>query len=185
MPLADRIRRARGALLTGLAVLALPLGLALAQGGPVSAGPELFQERCTVCHGPEPVCARLGRMDRPGWDWTVNEMHRGGARLGVDEKRILVDWLAALAPGSPPVCPAPEAAPPAEAHDGQTLVMTRCTRCHDTVRLCRSLRAKGKDAWDMAVTHMMLRGAQVDPQEKALIVEYLFTLPAGARPVCP
>ncbi|WP_035250500.1 hypothetical protein [Desulfocurvus vexinensis] len=179
---AKRIRRAGAAL-----ALALPLGLFLSLALAMAAqdGAALLQERCTACHGTELACAKLGKLDRGGWDWVVNEMHRGGARLDVDEKRILVDWLAALEPGSPPVCPAPEQAAPPEAHDGPTLVMSRCTRCHDTVRICRNLRGKGKDAWDVTVTRMMMRGAQVDSAEKALIVDYLFGLPAGAAPVCP
>lgn len=168
-----------------LACLLAAFATALAHGS--EEGARLVRDKCTSCHGVEVVCALLGERDQDGWDWIVNEMQRKGAELEVHEKRDIIDYLAGLHPGSPPLCADPEEpmqhAP--EGADGEALVMRYCTSCHDTRLICKGLRAKGKDAWDRTVTTMMLKGAAIDSEQKAVIVDYLYQLPAGAKPVCP
>ncbi|BBD08347.1 hypothetical protein [Desulfovibrio ferrophilus] len=65
------------------------------------------------------------------------------------------------------------------------LVMERCILCHDTRRICESLGRKGKDGWDKTVTRMIGKGAPVGPEQKQLIVDWLWILPEGSAPVCP
>ena len=168
-----------------LVALALAAVSALAATG--GGGEALMMDKCKACHGTEVICSLLGKRDKDGWDWIVNEMQRNGAKVNVDQKRQIVDYLAALPAGSAPVCPAPEKAEPAAAAgtDGAALVAHYCTLCHDTRRICKNLRVKGKDAWDKTVTMMMFKGAPFDVAQKQIIVDYLYSLPAGSKPVCP
>ncbi len=174
--------RALAAFLAAAALVGT-VALAAQDGGPEA----LVQAKCSGCHGLEVVCNLLGKRDRDGWDWIVGEMQRKGAQVNLDQKRAITDYLGALAPGSRPVCPAPvdkKAAPP-EASGPQALVMRACTRCHDTRRICQNLRVKAKDGWDRTVTMMMFKGADIDVAQKLAIVDYLYGLPAGAKPICP
>ncbi len=72
----------------------------------------------------------------------------------------------------------------ARADDATALVMTRCTECHATDRICEYL---GRDAdwWDDTIGRMMAKGARIDGDQKDGLVAYLHGLEPGAGPVCP
>ena len=80
---------------------------------------------------------------------------------------------------------AAEVAKTARDAEAATLVERRCTRCHGPKRICQALGVKGKGAWDMTVSLMMLHGAAVNVGQKELIVDWLWELPAGSSPPCP
>jgi cytochrome c553 len=66
----------------------------------------------------------------------------------------------------------------------EDLVMTACTACHDTQRICSNLENKDKDAWTLTVTRMKDKGAALGTGDIARVAEYLAGLKAGAKPVC-
>lgn len=53
---------------------------------------------------------------------------------------------------------------------GSKLVEERCYRCHQTGV---STRGRTVAEWDLAVTKMIGKGAVLNPQEKAVLVDYL------------
>ncbi len=55
--------------------------------------------------------------------------------------------------------------------DGETLLTTRCSRCHSPER-GRTAR-KTRDQWEQTVTSMIGKGAKVSRAEKAVLVDYL------------
>jgi hypothetical protein len=63
---------------------------------------------------------------------------------------------------------------PAVALDGAALVEERCTVCHDTERIDKE-RAEGADLakWEEIVDEMIGKGAQLDDDERAAVIEYL------------
>jgi len=63
---------------------------------------------------------------------------------------------------------APAALPPG---DGAEVVAVACTQCH-ALRVIRMLRF-GAEGWQVVVNDMVLRGAQLLPQESATVVQYL------------
>ncbi|MBG3876797.1 hypothetical protein FVW20_07100 [Desulfovibrio oxamicus] len=75
-------------------------------------------------------------------------------------------------------------ADPATAQDPAGTVMSACTKCHNTQRICANLGAKDKAAWNTTVTRMMGKGAQVGEAEKPAVVDWLAAQQPGAKPVC-
>lgn len=71
-----------------------------------------------------------------------------------------------------------------QAGDPATLVMTACTACHETQRICDGLGKKDKGAWNKTVTRMVDKGASVAPEDIPAVVEYLTDLKPGSQPVC-
>jgi cytochrome c5 len=76
------------------------------------------------------------------------------------------------------------AAPTVGAQDPAGTVMSACTKCHNTQRICANLGAKDKAAWNTTVTRMMGKGAQVSEAEKPAVVDWLAAQQPGAKPVC-
>ena len=58
-----------------------------------------------------------------------------------------------------------------ETLDGEALVQERCTRCHDLSRVTSA--SKTRDEWQATVEDMVSRGANLDAEEQAVVVEYL------------
>ena len=73
---------------------------------------------------------------------------------------------------------------PASAQDPASTVMSACSKCHNTQRICANLGVKDKAAWNTTVTRMMGKGAQVSEADKPAVVEWLAAQQAGAKPVC-
>ncbi len=63
-------------------------------------------------------------------------------------------------------------------------VMTACTVCHDTQRICDALGKKDKDAWSMTVTRMVGKGASLDKEGIPQVVNFLSGLTPDSKPVC-
>jgi len=56
------------------------------------AKPEsLLDTRCAECH--ELTRVMKARFDRAGWEKVVDQMVKRGARLNVDERQVLIDYL--------------------------------------------------------------------------------------------
>lgn len=55
--------------------------------------------------------------------------------------------------------------------DGKTLVEERCTECHGLDRVEGA--SKTKEEWQANVERMVSKGADLDAEEQAIVVEYL------------
>lgn len=64
------------------------------------------------------------------------------------------------------------------------MVMTACTACHDTQRICDALGKKDKDAWAQTVDRMVGKGAALDKDSIPQVVDFLASLKAGSQPIC-
>jgi hypothetical protein len=66
--------------------------------------------------------------------------------------------------------PAPTEAYPAP-EDPQALLQARCTQCHGLNRVTSA--QKDRESWEETVTRMINLGAEVSPEEKQILVDYL------------
>ncbi|WP_461210737.1 hypothetical protein [Desulfocurvus sp. DL9XJH121] len=64
------------------------------------------------------------------------------------------------------------------------ILAKRCVSCHGPLGTCRALGNKGKDAWDMILTRMMLAGSTLTTGEKLFLRDWLWTRPPGSSPPC-
>ncbi len=55
--------------------------------------------------------------------------------------------------------------------DGQTLMNTRCNKCHSLERVTSA--KKTADQWNQTVSRMITNGAQITPEEQKVLVDYL------------
>jgi hypothetical protein len=55
--------------------------------------------------------------------------------------------------------------------DGETLLEERCTECHGLERTTSA--QKNRTEWDDTVTRMVNRGAELNEDEKGVLVDYL------------
>jgi hypothetical protein len=63
-------------------------------------------------------------------------------------------------------------------------VMTACTACHDTQRICNALGKKDKYTWAQTVNRMVGKGAALDKDSVPQVVDFLTSLKAGSQPIC-
>lgn len=96
-----------GQLAAHAAVLALLVSPALLAGcgDKTPPGEAVVMRACRICHGAERICADIGKLDRAGWEKTVDRMIAGGASVTPGERTVVIDWLAARKPGDKPLCP--------------------------------------------------------------------------------
>lgn len=66
----------------------------------------------------------------------------------------------------------------------QATVMTECTACHSTRRICDNLGEKDREEWTRTVSEMVSKGADVAEQDIPAVAEYLANLEPGSEPVC-
>ena len=64
------------------------------------------------------------------------------------------------------------------------LVMTSCSKCHDTQRVCKNIGKKNQGEWDTTVTRMIEKGAPLPIEKKDQVIEYLLTISPGSKPIC-
>lgn len=73
---------------------------------------------------------------------------------------------------------------PQQSGDTPSLVMTACTACHSSQKICDKLGTKDKNAWNETVTRMVGKGAKVPSESLSILVDYLAGLQPGSAPVC-
>lgn len=95
-----------------LGPLACTVGLAVALttlltgcGDKTPQGEAVVMRACRICHGTERICADIGKLDRAGWEKTVDRMIAGGASVTPEERTAVIDWLSTRKPGDKPLCP--------------------------------------------------------------------------------
>lgn len=74
-------------------------------GDKTPPGEEVTMRACRICHGADRICADIGKLDRAGWEKTVDRMIAGGASVTPEERVAVIDWLATRKPGDKPLCP--------------------------------------------------------------------------------
>ena len=55
--------------------------------------------------------------------------------------------------------------------DGQALLQTRCTDCHSLSRVVSAHLSASQ--WQVTVDRMIRKGAQLNPQEEQVLIDYL------------
>ncbi|RXF77161.1 hypothetical protein EKK70_07930 [Desulfovibrio sp. DS-1] len=74
-------------------------------GDKTPPGETVVMRACRICHGTERICADIGKLDRAGWEKTVDRMIAGGASVTPEERAAVIDWLSTRKPGDKPLCP--------------------------------------------------------------------------------
>lgn len=64
------------------------------------------------------------------------------------------------------------------------LIMTQCTRCHDSARICAGLGVKDAAQWRATVGRMVSKGAELKGDQIESTAAYLSGLPKGSGPIC-
>lgn len=114
----------------------------------------LVSEKCTVCHPVTTVDD--ARLDWAGWEKAVNHMLENGAQLSEEEKAIVLEYLTTREQVK---------------LYGASEVQQECMVCHTTERV--NAAVLDWSGWEAAVDHMIANGAQIDEQQRAVIIEYL------------
>jgi len=83
---------------------------------------------------------------------------------------VLAGVLAACAPAAPQAQPTSPAGS-APAGDGAALVNSRCTACHNLDRVKQAKKTPAQ--WKETVTRMVGKGAKLNADEQAAVVDYL------------
>jgi mono/diheme cytochrome c family protein len=146
--------------LCGLAVLVLSISFvapiyAQSPGNslPAGTGRDVLAVACTQCHGLKLIVAL---RDGPvGWRHFVDDMILRGAQLTPPEADTVVQYLSkSFGPGTSPMQSGlkSEPLPPG---DGDKLVASHCTLCHDLGRI--TTVARSKEEWNNTVSNMMTR----------------------------
>lgn len=68
--------------------------------------------------------------------------------------------------------------------DTSSTIMSTCTACHDTQRICNAMGIKDKDAWNQTVTRMVGKGAALNTDDIPKVVDFLAGLKPGSPPIC-
>lgn len=118
----------------------------------------LIDTRCTVCHSRERIDA--AQKDRAGWAATVDRMIGYGAQLSTAERDVLIDYLAGRG-----------ATITVDPTDPQQIINVRCTVCHTRARIDEE--SEDREDWVEIVDRMVARGAQLTPQERETLLNYL------------
>jgi cytochrome c5 len=134
---------------------------------PEGEGRALVAVACSQCHALTPIVTT--RNGANGWRHHVHNMVIRGAQLNAAETETVVQYLTAnFGPGIRLPDPVKVDLP---AGTGKDLVETRCTVCHDLVRVTGVKRLK-RD-WPTVVANMIDRGGTATPEETRVIAEYL------------
>lgn len=63
-------------------------------------------------------------------------------------------------------------------------VMSACSACHSTQKVCDALGKKDKAAWTQTVDRMVGKGAAINKDSIPAVVELLAGLAPGTKPIC-
>jgi cytochrome c5 len=132
---------------------------------PEGPGKEVVAVACSQCHGLKLI---VSLRDGPvGWKHFVDDMILRGAQLTPQEADTVAQYLSKnFGPGTSPMQSGLKSAP-LPAGDGEKLVESHCTLCHDLGRVTTITRSK--EEWNNTVSNMMARaGSNMASQEEVL-----------------
>ena len=149
-----------GAQVLGAMVLAATLG---AQELPAGAGRDVLVKRCIACHEADLITQQ--RLSRPGWGRSLDKMIRWGAVVEAEEREQMLDYLAAH------FAPTPVSSHIVATASSEPVYKRACLTCHedDLIKSQQLTRA----GWVRSVEKMMRWGANVAPEEKERLIDYL------------
>ena len=128
------------------------------------ASSDLLRASCLTCHGPELIAQQ--RLAQDGWSRELDKMAGWGASIEAADRPALLEYLtSSFGLESPPG--------DAGADAGASLVRARCLVCHD-LRLIEQQRLD-LDGWRREVDKMIGWGARVRDQDRAGLLDYLFS----------
>jgi cytochrome c5 len=161
---------------------------------PEGDGKPIATEYCQMCH--KLTNLTKAHKDLDDWKDTIHTMMDRGAAIPDDKVDVLAAYLfknfgpkdaasAAIAPAPAPATPAPTpdpaapgAAAPAKAAvvvlpdgDGKAIATENCQACHKLTNLTKA--HKNLDDWKDTVQLMIDRGANVQPEQVDILVQYL------------
>ncbi len=84
---------------------------------------------------------------------------------------LIIMTALVLASCGPAATPEPTLIPTPDVQEGKALAASRCTGCHDLNRITNA--SYDRAGWEKTVERMVLSGAQLDSQQKGLVVDYL------------
>ena len=134
---------------------------------PAGEGSEVANERCLLCHGPEPILQQ--RLPRDKWVGEVDKMIRWGAEVPAESKDKLVDYLAKNFAYHPILAPKMPGSLPDG--DGKDAVEQGCLSCHGGEPISQQRLSRAQ--WTAEVDKMIRWGAEVTPDQKTPLVDYL------------
>jgi cytochrome c5 len=131
---------------------------------PPGTGVDVAKAKCIGCHEADLIVSQ--RLSQTGWDREIAKMERWGAKLGADERPVLLAYLTREFGVRPAV-----AHDAAAAASGETVFKNACLSCHgDDLSKQQRLTAAG---WGREVDKMVRWGAKVSADEKPALVAYL------------
>jgi len=138
---------------------------------PDGDGKKVLETACTACHGLDGV-VRL-HMDKSGWEGLVSSMVSNGAQVDNKDYPVLVDYLVKnFGPEKPAGAPAAAAGgASSDAAAAKKVLEDTCTACHDLDLV--SDQHLTKDEWQMVVTSMVAKGANLADKDAPMLVDYL------------
>lgn len=68
---------------------------------------------------------------------------------------------------------------------GEAVVMRACRICHGAERICADIGTLDRAGWEKTVDRMIAGGANVAPNERAAVIDWLATRKPGEKPLCP
>lgn len=132
---------------------------------PDAPGAGIARHSCLVCHEADIIAQQ--RLSKSGWTREVDKMMRWGADVEAHDKALLVDYLAShFSAGS--------AAPRGKElvdDAGVEIVKSSCVTCHEADLIIQQRLSKA--GWTREVDKMIRWGADVKPEDKQKMIEYL------------
>jgi mono/diheme cytochrome c family protein len=145
----------------------------------------IVSRSCTPCHGLDRITGT--RKSEAGWQASVKDMARLGAKLSANETPVVVaylvkhfglesSWAAPVKDAGPVARPAGpvSVSDPAKLlpdAEGKGLLLANCVQCHN-LRYVTEIR-KDAESWRRTINDMIARGTQITNEEAEIIVRYL------------
>jgi cytochrome c5 len=139
---------------------------------PDGDGKKVLETACTACHGLDGV-VRL-HMDKSGWEGLVSSMVSNGAQVDNKDYPVLVDYLVKnFGPEKPAGAAAPAGGASSNVAAAKKVLEDVCTSCHDLDLVSDQHLTKAE--WQMVVTSMVAKGANLSDKDAPMLVDYLST----------
>jgi hypothetical protein len=118
----------------------------------IDKGRKAFVSICGGCHGIDKPEKK--NMERPAWNELISSMEAKGAKLTVEERELILDYLGI-----------------------RNIFLTKCTGCHSTERILD--RSQAFSGWEKTVERMKAKGADLMTEGEARSIIVYLTVVRG------